>query len=39
MSSTVPGGTVLRMTTLCWRDAGGRAMRIAATMSSTARLR
>ena len=37
MLSTVPGGTVLRITTLCRREAGGRTMRSAATMSSTAR--
>ena len=37
--NAVPGGTALRMMTACWRDAGGRAVRSAATMSSTARLR
>ena len=36
-SSTVPGGTVLRMMTLCRPEAGGAAARSAATRSSTAR--
>ena len=34
--SIVPGGTVLRITTQCWRGAGS-AVRSAATMSATTR--
>jgi hypothetical protein len=37
MFSTVPGGTVLRMTTVCRPDDGGVTTRSAATRSSTAR--